>query len=214
MIWGDTSTNVLASTGFTGIYRVDTFAAFGGLTGTNGPIMFLKLHLAAPPSLTEGTYWLSWSAACSSPNIPDAPCKVLPGRLNPPGQQARQLYAGTWYYATDSGKSMGMNMIIKAKAGLTAVSDLNKKAGVEQVQNNPNPFNGTTDITFRLAEAGHATLSVYNVIGQRVATLIDGSMDAGKHHCTFNTDNLPSGTYYYKLVTAHGYLSRQMVLIK
>ncbi len=91
VIWGDTSTNVLASTGWTGIYKVDTFSSDNGLNNVNRPIMYLKLYLATPATLSAGTYWLSWSSAGSVSNSCVAPDKVLPGRINPTGQTARGL---------------------------------------------------------------------------------------------------------------------------
>jgi len=210
VVWGDTSTNVLVSTGFTGIYRVDTVAASGGLLNNTRPIMYLKLYLSPAPSLSAGTYWLCWSSAGSLSTAPDCPDKVLPGRINPTGQNARQLYGGKWYYVGDSGNTVGMDMIIKASEGLSAD---NVQPALKLNQNVPNPFSSSTKISFYLAESEYTTLSVYNSLGQLVCTLVSDKLNSGEHEVIFNTDKLPSGIYYYQLRTKAGMEQQKMVLL-
>jgi hypothetical protein len=215
VIWGDTITNVLSSTAFTGIYKVDTLAVNGGLMATNRPIMYLKLHLSPAPRLTAGTYWLSWSAACfTTSNSAVTPYQVLPGRLNPPGQMSRIYAGGVWTYATDNGLSIGLNMILKGKAGIAAVPGQHLNAENALGQNVPHPFSNTTTITYNLAEDGYVKLSVYNILGQVVAALADGYTSSGRHEVTFNTGDLPAGTYYYQLSTAAGLESRAMAIVR
>ena len=86
-------------------------------------------------------------------------------------------------------------------------------------QNAPNPFNPTTKIAFELPERGEVEVVVYNIAGQRVATLHSGELDAGPHAITWNGRNdggsaVASGTYWYMLRTADGQTSRSMVLLK
>ncbi len=66
-------------------------------------------------------------------------------------------------------------------------------------QNYPNPFNPTTKISFELAKAGNAELSVFDIRGVKVKTLINKLMSAGTHVVDFNASNLPSGVYFYSL---------------
>lgn len=215
VIWGDTSTNVLNSTAFTGIYKVDTFASDSGLLSTKRPIMYLKLFLSTPPHLTAGTYWLSWSATCSTAVTSAAtPYKVLPGRINPPGQKARVLYAGVWNYEIDNGDTAGFNMLIKARAGLAVAQLQNTNSANVLYQNIPNPFSSTTVISFSLAESSNVKLLVYNMLGQVVTTLADCNMNKGVHEIVFNASDLPDGTYYYKLSTPESTISKQMILVQ
>ena len=65
-------------------------------------------------------------------------------------------------------------------------------------QNYPNPFNPSTTIEFSFQHAGYATLSVYNVLGEEVATLIAGDHSAGTFKTTWNTSEVPSGVYFYR----------------
>lgn len=84
----------------------------------------------------------------------------------------------------------------------------------ELSQNYPNPFNGSTNIEFALPEDGHARLIVYDVLGQRVRTLLDKHLAAGVHRVEFDSGMLASGIYFYNL-TARGYTqTKKMVLIK
>jgi len=81
-------------------------------------------------------------------------------------------------------------------------------------QNYPNPFNPTTQIPFDLKQSGPVTLTVYNLTGQKIATLVDGQTDAGRHVVSFNGETLPSGTYLYMLRAGDHQYSRQMILMK
>jgi hypothetical protein len=78
----------------------------------------------------------------------------------------------------------------------------------------PNPFNPTTNIRFSLRESGDITLAVYDVAGRHVRTLASGSYSAGSHDVTFRADNLPSGTYLYRLQTEAGPVAGTLVLLK
>ncbi len=81
-------------------------------------------------------------------------------------------------------------------------------------QNYPNPFNPETNITFDLVDDGNVTLAVYNLMGQQVATVMNGQMVAGRHTVSFNATNLPSGVYLYKL-SVNGFVAeKKMVLMK
>lgn len=83
-------------------------------------------------------------------------------------------------------------------------------------QNFPNPFNPTTQIQFSLTSAQQVNLDVYNVVGQRVATLLnDASRGAGSHTVTFDASRLSSGVYFYRLGLQNGeQLTRKMMLVK
>ncbi|HXS35190.1 MAG TPA: T9SS type A sorting domain-containing protein [Flavipsychrobacter sp.] len=215
VVWGDTTTNVLNNSDFTGIYKVDTFSSDGGLMSTQRPIMYLKLYLSPAPSLSAGTYWLSWSATCATTSpSPATPYKVLPGRVNPPGQMSRIFADGSWEYIVDSGNNVGLNMMIIGRAGLAVAPIQNYNSENTLGQNAPNPFSNTTVISYSLAESGNVKLVVYNILGQIVATLADRNMSKGKHEVTFNASDLPGGAYYYKLSTAGGTISKQMILLK
>lgn len=81
-------------------------------------------------------------------------------------------------------------------------------------QNYPNPFNPETVIRFALPVAGNVTLTVYNSLGEVVATLVDQFVEAGAHEVAFNAANLPSGTYIYKLNAGNFTSVKKMLLLK
>ncbi len=82
-------------------------------------------------------------------------------------------------------------------------------------QNYPNPFNPSTNIQFSLPATSQVTLEVFNMLGQKVATLINGQkMTAGSHTQKFDASSLASGMYVYRISTANFVQSRKMMLIK
>ena len=81
-------------------------------------------------------------------------------------------------------------------------------------QNNPNPFNPTTTIQFALKESGWTTLKIYNAVGQEVAVLVDGNLEAGQHTFNFNAADLPSGIYFYQVSVNDFRAVKKMQLVK
>ncbi len=81
-------------------------------------------------------------------------------------------------------------------------------------QNFPNPFNPTTSIPFTIRRASAVTLSVYNMLGQHVATLADRHYERGTYVVPFDATGLPSGVYYYRLETDRFISPKAMILAK
>jgi len=82
-------------------------------------------------------------------------------------------------------------------------------------QNYPNPFNPSTNIGFSLPSTTSVTLKVYNLLGQEVATLIDGAkMNIGTHSVLFDAGSLSSGVYFFRIEAGNFNSTKQMMLIK
>jgi subtilisin-like proprotein convertase family protein len=81
-------------------------------------------------------------------------------------------------------------------------------------QNYPNPFNPETNIIFDIVEEGNVSLTVYNPLGQTVATLVNGTVQSGRHTVSFDAANLPSGLYYYRLEAGDFSAVKKMILMK
>ncbi len=81
-------------------------------------------------------------------------------------------------------------------------------------QNYPNPFNPTTTIAFTLPRQSSVRMTLYNILGQKVATLVDGELSAGKHEVTLNGDGLSSGVYYYRIEAEDFVKTKKLVLLK
>jgi hypothetical protein len=80
---------------------------------------------------------------------------------------------------------------------VTNVGTVPQKYSLEQ--NYPNPFNPTTTIQFNLPMGSRVTLDVYNLLGQRVAELVDGQLQAGTHTVLFNANRFSTGVYFYRI---------------
>lgn len=81
-------------------------------------------------------------------------------------------------------------------------------------QNYPNPFNPTTTFGFVLPEASTVSLKVYDLLGQEVATVINGKLRAGQHTFVWDAADLPSGSYIYRMIAGDFTAMKTMVLIK
>ena len=81
-------------------------------------------------------------------------------------------------------------------------------------QNYPNPFNPSTTISYTLSESGAVNIGVYNLMGQRIATLVDEYKTAGTHNISWNAQGASSGMYYYRLESNGNAITRKMTLIK
>ncbi|HLA69820.1 MAG TPA: Ig-like domain-containing protein [Bacteroidota bacterium] len=122
--------------------------------------------------------------------------------------------------SADSGMiSLGPIQLAKdALTGVPATDDI-IPAGFSLSQNFPNPFNPVTAISYQLpAKAGTALskvqLSVFDVLGREVAVLVNEEKQAGTYSTTWNASSMPSGVYFYTLVTPEYRASKKMILVK
>ncbi|MCK4715382.1 MAG: T9SS type A sorting domain-containing protein, partial [Candidatus Marinimicrobia bacterium] len=81
-------------------------------------------------------------------------------------------------------------------------------------QNYPNPFNATTVIPFRIEKAADVKLTIYDMVGNEVRTLVDEKMDKGSYNIDFDATGLATGMYVYRLETKGQTLSKKMMFIK
>lgn len=81
-------------------------------------------------------------------------------------------------------------------------------------QNYPNPFNPSTIISYRLLQAAYVKLNIYNILGQKIETLVNEHQLAGKHHVNFNAGSLPGGVYLYRLQAGSYVKTKKLILLK
>jgi enterochelin esterase family protein len=81
-------------------------------------------------------------------------------------------------------------------------------------QNYPNPFNPSTQIHFSVQGSGFTSLNVFDVLGREVATLVNETLSAGQHAVNFSSDNLPSGTYFYRMRVGGATITKRMLLLR
>lgn len=82
------------------------------------------------------------------------------------------------------------------------------------LQNYPNPFNPSTLIQYQLPVTSNVRLEVYDLLGRKVATLVNGIVPSGYHTATFDGSGISSGIYIYRLQTGHHVMIKQMMLLK
>jgi photosystem II stability/assembly factor-like uncharacterized protein len=81
-------------------------------------------------------------------------------------------------------------------------------------QNYPNPFNSSTTVRYSLPSRSHVTLTVFNTLGQQVATLVQGDQEVGYHEVQFDASGLSSGVYLYRLTAGSIVETKKMAVMK
>ncbi len=121
-----------------------------------------------------------------------------------------------------SGKDNPATITVNAPVAITASFDVGSSVADRTLlpqeyslgQNYPNPFNPSTSIPFALPKSGDASLKIYNLQGQLVATVFDRYYEAGSHKTFFSAQGLAAGVYIYKLTAADFVASKKFVFIK
>jgi hypothetical protein len=123
---------------------------------------------------------------------------------------------GSWYYRLKQIDLDGtMHYSEAIQVGMpTGVGEDGSPVEFALHQNYPNPFNPSTRIGFSIPVAGNATLVVYNSLGQKLGTLVDGYLPAGNHSVAWDATGLASGVYFYSLKTADRSEVKRMVLTR
>ncbi|MFI5202092.1 MAG: T9SS type A sorting domain-containing protein [Candidatus Kapaibacterium sp.] len=103
-------------------------------------------------------------------------------------------------------------IVVHMSNQLTNAVDATGKPQFVLEQNFPNPVSSSTEIDYNLASAAPVLLTVYNQLGQQVATAANSVQSAGEHSTTFNAGTLPNGMYYYKLQSGDFTATRTMVI--
>ncbi len=103
---------------------------------------------------------------------------------------------------------------LDSETGLTGQGGTNLPLRVALIQNHPNPFNPSTTISYSLPVQRDIRLSIYNLLGQRVATVFEGFQQAGEHSITWDASAFPSGIYFARLKAGGGAETVKMVLLK
>jgi hypothetical protein len=93
-------------------------------------------------------------------------------------------------------------------------SDLLLPTGIDVWPNYPNPFADITSFTFKLGEATHVRLAVFDAMGREVAVVADADYERGVHSAVLRSGTLPNGLYFYRLITDAGVIQRKMLLLR
>jgi hypothetical protein len=135
------------------------------------------------------------------------------------GEQTTDVSYGRLPDGTDNWQFFTKPTPGASNSNATSVEEVTFPKNYNLSQNYPNPFNPTTTIsysipTFRGKQSLNVTLSVYNLLGQKVATLVNKAHAPGNYSVQFDASNLPSGVYFYRLRAGSFVATKKMVLLK
>lgn len=201
------------------------FATIPG--GNNGHLTFANNRLYVVGRCNNRIYEVSmsgdvsWLAGSGQRGNTDGPASSASFSI-PNGIAASP--DGTVLYVNDAVPLGGgcfqgaLNQVVLRKISLspTGIERINDEIpdGFSLEQNYPNPFNPSTLIRFQLPTTSNVRLTVFDVTGKEVATIVDQDLAAGTHAVRFNAENLPSGVYFYRLSTELNNKIRRMILMK
>jgi hypothetical protein len=163
------------------------------MVNANGDSCDIYRNITANPlfvDLSNHDYHLQATSPCIDAGNPNSP-------LDPDGTIAD---IGAFYY--DQGLIDNV------------ISQPTQPEEYQLLSNYPNPFNAITVIRYYISNTGSIQLSIYNILGQRVATLFDGDQQAGEHSAIWNAADIPSGIYFAQFKSATNVEMVKMVLLK
>ncbi len=202
---------MISSSGFYSFYGIENDGATGGISVYDGFTDIEKWE-----TLSSGT-----SNTDAGPN--DISFVAGGGPVNIAADDSVEFaFAIAGGYSLDELRTAVQNAKLKYDDIVTSVKKGDKEIPLEfsLSQNYPNPFNPTTKIKFSIPNDKEningemAKLTVYNILGSRVATLLNKRMTPGNYEVIFNAKDLPSGVYIYKLEWGYRSSTKKMILLK
>jgi hypothetical protein len=177
----------------------------------NGEIYFQQ-------SLNDGADWSAPLDLTNShtPNClgPDCASDVYPSMAERVDDYIHIFYV-CYRWPTQTEPASSPMLYLRLPAGPQGIEESgNLPKDFNLSQNYPNPFNGRTTINYFLKDKAEITLSVYNITGQKVATLFEGMQETGEHQIIWDAKNVSSGIYFARLETSGKGRNIRMTLIK
>jgi len=120
----------------------------------------------------------------------------------------------SWYdLGLNQSDDVGIRIRTSSAVGIND-NALNLPSSSMLVKNYPNPFNSSTTIEYNLPEAGHVLLQVYDILGRHIETLTSDYYQAGSYQTLWDSKDMPSGLYFYKLQSGKSVQTNGMLLLK
>lgn len=215
-------------------------AIVGDLSGDSHPEIILRGGHILPGAGSESVHILSYEGTpipgwpISTPADPtdvfSTPFAPLVDDIDGDGKAELALISEpgvlyVWEFSAphDSTKTFGKILLDRRNGGvlkhIKTPTDVDGDDGLLPTrpmlhQNYPNPFNPSTVISFELPSRTQVQLDIYNLLGQRVRRLVDGSLPAGEYEVTFDGTGLASGAYFYKFEAGDYRETKKMILLK
>ncbi len=194
------------------------------LTDDDGDNIFSATLSLVTPTFNTFEYRYAWRSQDGSWTFEPAGFGDYAYRIRYIGQDgARSFPTLPWDMPTDTWTNQEDKSDQQEFDPLKSLTSIGHTPDVPTVyqldQNYPNPFNPSTTIKFTVPVAGKVTLTVYNVVGQKIATLINGNVTAGSHTRVWNGkdsagNQVASGVYFYKLTAEKFSATEKMILMK
>jgi hypothetical protein len=167
-------------------------------------------------SIVDASTTSPFSVSRSSLDIASGASDTLTVSFTPPSVGS---YNGVLVFLSNSVSGPDTVELIGTGIPVTSVEEPSVARSFKLLQNQPNPFNPTTEIRYEIPADGIVQLKVYNTLGQEVATLVDQYQPAGSYRILFNSQNsrgapLSSGLYFYRLQFGDHVASKKMILMK
>ncbi len=116
---------------------------------------------------------------------------------------------------TADGVTSFSNFTVSDVSNLLPVSEsTDAKVYTYKLGNYPNPFNPSTTISFEIAKSDMVNITVYNILGQKVMTVVNERMEKGDHEINIDASKLASGAYIYRMISGSNVISKKMLLLK
>ncbi|MEX0719515.1 MAG: pectinesterase family protein [Balneolaceae bacterium] len=183
--------------------------------------VFINTHY---PSSLDPEGWLSWNVTpalygeynCSGPGCGDMSNRAdISEQLT--SEQAEE-YTIENIFSKESNPTFGIDWIPEPASNFVVSNESevedSRPDSYKLTQNYPNPFNPTTVIGYSLPNSGHVNISLYDLLGRKVATLVNEVKNAGTYEVQFDASRLASGIYLYRIETSNFSMAKKMTLLK
>ena len=189
-------------------WREETYVEIEGHTGNTSQVISLDFS-------PDGKYLLSGSADHTM-KIWDMAAQNLLATIERDDNVSSVRFSadGSLFASADEFSNANVWKSSQWMSITTSVENGELPSGVSLGQNYPNPFNPSTTVTYTLDRPSPTELSVYDLTGRIVSTLVDGVQPAGNHEVRFSAADLPTGTYVYRLEVNGQSITRTMTLVR
>ena len=183
---------------------------------------FINMH-GAGVNVTGGSYY----HAVIGLSDPGAYIKILfdDGTTDQINNPSLLFFRNSWYTFKSAFSGTPYNLLLEVQTTTlinpTAIDEHQEDlaSGFELYPNYPNPFNPSTTIRYSIGQPGKVSLTIYDILGRKVVTLLDSYQSGGLHEITWEAanqigDRVPSGIYFCHLKTPEGIRTRKMILLK
>ncbi|MFQ5485275.1 MAG: T9SS type A sorting domain-containing protein, partial [Desulfobacterales bacterium] len=119
-----------------------------------------------------------------------------------------------YYTISEERQGIPAHLFFYPRLPTSVASNDDKISSFQLDQNYPNPFNPVTTIRFHISIHSKVTLTIYDVIGREIATLVDNRITAGPHEVEWNAKGVASGVYVYQLRAGAFVESKKLILLR